>query len=307
MGEGDEFRARVADALSSIARVRRTQAAAGGCEFVVNGVTCGAPSTHTVYEVVADGDSRAVCADHVEPALRSRHWFGEVRVRERRIAHLQRVAHDSGDNAIIHHCAFCGSGAVVGTSSGTVSCEFCHTNFTVQVQPNHPFMPQTVNGEPSPPPGLPGDTPTEVSAPLDTSINETEEGVVDAEDADADATADAQNQPESDKKDPKGSQPPWLSSTSATGATANHRKVQYECPVCHDYRDMDSCDTCDYNALLATTPKPRTDILRNLHDTFFRSRGLNTESYMARLALQHADDRDEVLDSVRHTHLNREA
>jgi len=101
-----------------------------------------------------------------------------ARVARAKRAGLTVLAHDSGDNAIINHCPFCGSGAVVGKGTGTVGCDFCHTNFTVQVQPSHPFMPQTVDGQPVPAAGLPGDEPTEMSAPLDPAVNEVEEGVV---------------------------------------------------------------------------------------------------------------------------------
>lgn len=77
---------------------------------------------------------------------------------------LSRVAHDSGDGQTIFHCPFCGSGQVTARSDGTVECDFCHTHFTVQVQPEHSAMPQTVNGTPFPIPGMPGD-PTQREAP----------------------------------------------------------------------------------------------------------------------------------------------
>jgi hypothetical protein len=69
---------------------------------------------------------------------------------------MRTIAHDSGDSETIFHCPFCGSGAVIGRSDGTTECEFCHTHFTVQVQPAHPAMPQTINGQPVPAPGMPG-------------------------------------------------------------------------------------------------------------------------------------------------------
>lgn len=65
-------------------------------------------------------------------------------------------AHDSGDGETIFHCPFCGSGNVSGRSDGTVECAYCHSTFTVQVQPSNPNMPQTVNGEPYDIPGMPG-------------------------------------------------------------------------------------------------------------------------------------------------------
>lgn len=71
-------------------------------------------------------------------------------------APIQRLAHDSGDGTTIMHCPFCGGGQVVGRSDGTVECEFCGTAFTVQVQPIYSGFPQTVNGQPFPIPGMPG-------------------------------------------------------------------------------------------------------------------------------------------------------
>lgn len=69
---------------------------------------------------------------------------------------VQKRAHDSGDGATIYHCPFCGGGQVVGGSDGSVECSFCHTLFTVQVQPEHAAMPQTINGVPQDMPGMPG-------------------------------------------------------------------------------------------------------------------------------------------------------
>jgi hypothetical protein len=58
------------------------------------------------------------------------------------------TAHDSGDGQTIYHCPFCGSGQVLARSDRTIECEFCHTAFTVQVQPEFSAFPQTVNGQP---------------------------------------------------------------------------------------------------------------------------------------------------------------
>jgi hypothetical protein len=73
--------------------------------------------------------------------------------RERREGSLH-LAHDSGDNETVYHCPFCGSGAVMGRSDGSAECEFCSNVFTVQVQPRHPNMPQTINGQPMQQPGM---------------------------------------------------------------------------------------------------------------------------------------------------------
>lgn len=73
-------------------------------------------------------------------------------------ASIQVIAHDSGDGQTIYHCPFCGSGNVIGRGDGTVECGYCHNAFTVQVQPQHPNMPQTnpATGDPMPVPGMPG-------------------------------------------------------------------------------------------------------------------------------------------------------
>ena len=73
-------------------------------------------------------------------------------------ASLHKQAHDSGDGETIYHCPFCGSGQVIARSDRTIECEFCHVCFTVQVQPQYPAFPQTVNGVPVQVPGMPGQT-----------------------------------------------------------------------------------------------------------------------------------------------------
>jgi hypothetical protein len=73
-----------------------------------------------------------------------------------REASMRVVAHDSGDGETIYHCPFCGSGQVIARSDRTIECEFCHVNFTVQVQPQFPSFPQTIDGQPVQVPGMPG-------------------------------------------------------------------------------------------------------------------------------------------------------
>jgi hypothetical protein len=91
--------------------------------------------------------------------LPKEHW-GSRHARLQRLAfandgRIIRVAHDSGDGETIFHCPFCGSGQVIARSDGTVECEFDGTAFTVQVQPQMPAFPQTVNGQPVDVPGMP--------------------------------------------------------------------------------------------------------------------------------------------------------
>jgi uncharacterized Zn finger protein (UPF0148 family) len=68
---------------------------------------------------------------------------------------IVRIAHDSGDGETLFHCPFCGSGQIVARSDGAVDCDFCNTAFTVQVQPQMPAFPQTINGVPIDVPGMP--------------------------------------------------------------------------------------------------------------------------------------------------------
>lgn len=70
---------------------------------------------------------------------------------------MRKQAHDATENQDLRHCPFCGSGKILGRADGTVECEFCHNYFTVQVQPQYPNFPQTINGEGTPPPGMPGE------------------------------------------------------------------------------------------------------------------------------------------------------
>lgn len=71
-------------------------------------------------------------------------------------ASTRKVAHDSGDGMTIYHCPFCGSGQVIARSDRSIECQFCHTSFTVQVQPEFSNFPQTINGVPVQVPGMPG-------------------------------------------------------------------------------------------------------------------------------------------------------
>jgi hypothetical protein len=195
-----------------------------------------------------------------------------ARVRQGR---MTRVAHDTGDNAILNHCPFCGSGAVVRNSDNSTSCDFCHNTFTVQVQPAHPYLPQTVDGQPSQMPGMPGDQPTEISGSDDPTVEEEagEEDVAADPLGDADPTSNGPvapgaapskqppppgNPPSSPKDPDKSGKPPWLKDKKKSYRTASGAVV-------------------------------------------------DEQAYLAHLALALADDRAEVLDSVRMANLQREA
>lgn len=122
-----------------------------------------------------------------------------------------KFAHDSGDSQTVFHCPFCGSGQVIARSDGTTECEFCHSAFTVQVQPEFPAFPQTIDGVPVNVPGMPSST--EAAAPLPG----TEEG---------DMPPGAEGEPEDGEEDPAeedGDEPAFLKGgfRTATGAVLN--------------------------------------------------------------------------------------
>jgi ribosomal protein L37AE/L43A len=79
-----------------------------------------------------------------------------ARERKEPVVATRKTAHDSGDGATIFHCPFCGSGQVIARSDRTTECEYCHACFTVQVQPQFPAFPQTIDGMPMQVPGMPG-------------------------------------------------------------------------------------------------------------------------------------------------------
>ena len=61
---------------------------------------------------------------------------------------LYREAHGFSQQDVVMHCAFCGSGNIVGRSDGTIECSFCEAVFQVSVEPQFAGMPQTVDGQP---------------------------------------------------------------------------------------------------------------------------------------------------------------
>lgn len=95
-------------------------------------------------------DRTAVHLGFVDPADRSKVVPGAEPGLPRIVAHV------SGNSIDIMHCPFCGSGAVLARSDGTVECNFCTSVFTVQVQPQFAAFPQTAEGMPYQWPGQPG-------------------------------------------------------------------------------------------------------------------------------------------------------
>ena len=139
---------------------------------------------------------------------------------------LQMVAHDATENQELRHCPFCGGGKIIGRQDGTVECQFCHQFFTVQVQPQFPNFPQTVDGMPQQIPGMPGqvDTPPGATVP-GGGFPPGEEGAEDPAEggnpfADGDAD-DAGGPPDGDADDGGGEEPPPFAKKSfrtVTGA-----------------------------------------------------------------------------------------
>jgi hypothetical protein len=105
----------------------------------------GKASPHIPRTRLSDG--RLVCAGCAQAVARER---------KEPVVATRKLAHDSGDGATIFHCPFCGSGQVIARSDRTTECEYCHTCFTVQVQPQFPAFPQTIDGMPMQVPGMPG-------------------------------------------------------------------------------------------------------------------------------------------------------
>ncbi len=85
----------------------------------------------------------------------------------------RKTAHDGGDGVTLFHCPFCGSGAIAAGGDGTVTCDFCHTAFSVQVQPQNAGMPQTIDGQPVDMPGMPQGQDLMLDNPDDPSVTVT--------------------------------------------------------------------------------------------------------------------------------------
>lgn len=139
----------------------------------------------------------------------------------------RKTAHDSGDGATIFHCPFCGSGQVIARSDRTIECEYCHTCFTVQVQPQFPAFPQTINGAPVQVPGMPGQIGGPPAAPGQDPMDPMggggfppgEDGAEDDGNPFADGAEDGE---EEEPQDDEGSAPPFAKGSmlrTASGAS----------------------------------------------------------------------------------------
>ena len=118
-----------------------------------------------------------------------------------RPSRMRRKAHDmsQAEPMRVFHCPMCGSGSVTARSDGTIECGYCHTVFTVNVQPNNPSMPQTVDGQPFQP-GDPAEMADEVVEEADLTADEGDEApeqnafADEAEDAEDDEAAPFDNE-----------------------------------------------------------------------------------------------------------------
>ena len=170
-------------------RTGTKQASNPKCEALHEGEA--PPATHRVYGPLDSDEMYFACDEHVQAA---KNFFPGREPRVEKIARAGRiieqqpliynasgrvvaqatsglptlrvVAHDSGDGETIYHCPFCGAGAILGKSNGTAECQFCHTAFTVQVQPARSSVPQTIDGQPHIHPDLPGTAPGQESGQM---------------------------------------------------------------------------------------------------------------------------------------------
>lgn len=125
-----------------------------------------------------DDVARAHPADlgHIHTELHDPRNSDTLAPARHRHAALRRTAHESEDDSLIMHCPWDGSGQVIGSSDGSISCGFCARTFTVRLQPAYPAAPITdpATGEPlesndpslsAPAPPLPDAPPPAPAAP----------------------------------------------------------------------------------------------------------------------------------------------
>jgi predicted RNA-binding Zn-ribbon protein involved in translation (DUF1610 family) len=147
---------------------------------------------------------------------------------------LNKQAHDSGDGATVFHCPMCGSGQVIARSDRTIECEYCHTCFTVQVQPQFPSFPQTINGAPVQVPGMPGQIGGPPAAPgqdpMQGGFPPDEEGAEDAPFGDEEEE-DPQEQEGLPQDDEEDSAPPFAKGSMLR--TASGAGLSYETYLKH--------------------------------------------------------------------------
>ena len=136
-------------------------------------------------------------------------------------SHLHKVAHDSGDGMTVYHCPFCGSGQVIARSDRTIQCQFCTTAFTVQVQPQFPAFPQTINGQPVQVPGMPG----QIAPDMAGGAIPPEQGPMDPAELGEDGevpTEDPSELGEEPEEEDEDDAPPWAKKSSLFVTASGH-------------------------------------------------------------------------------------
>lgn len=211
---------------------------------------------------------------------------------------LQAIAHDGGDGATIYHCFACGSGNVVGRSDGSAECGHCKNVFTVQVQPPHPFTPQTINGQPYDNPDLPGqvtDPGAEGTQPGQPPVDEPDPG-----NESLIFKPPGQGEPFDPSKDQQAQQ-----------IAAMKRMAAYKGLCCLTGEPKDA--NCEAEGLCCYDGEPHgpgcpaydgyfeDDPTMRTRPVYRTSKGavLTTDDFLRHLAIRHADDREAVLERVR--------
>jgi hypothetical protein len=143
--------------------------------------------------------------------------------RMKKLPTLRMLAHDATENQEIRHCPMCGGGKIIGRQDGSVECEYCHSYFTVQIQPQFPNFPQTIDGMPQQIPGMPGQVETPPGATVPgQEMPPGEEGAEDGGNPfAAGGDGDAGGPPDGDADDKGGDEPPPFAKKSfktVTGA-----------------------------------------------------------------------------------------
>ncbi len=134
------------------------------------------------------------------PGGQNEHWRSHDLKKPMEMKAMRKQAHDATENQDVRHCPFDGSGKIIGRADGSIECEFGGHYFTVQVQPQYPNFPQTMNGMPISIPGMPGqvETPSGVGPAGQDLGQGSQEGVpsdLDEGDDQTEDTEDTQAEP----------------------------------------------------------------------------------------------------------------
>jgi hypothetical protein len=195
---------------------------------------------------------------------------------------FMRLGHVSGNSIDVLHCPFCGSGAVIARSDGTIECNFCTSVFTVQVQPQYAAFPQTAGGQPYPWPGQPD--PASVVAPGGGAMPGDPMGAGGLGGAPADIAPDVNDDA-----------PPWAQDDSGD-ADADEDTGEED-----DAADDDSAPPfakSDGSGKAKVKGKDKPPFGKK---SFLNSRGaqLSTEDYMRHLAILHASDPSKMAEQIK--------